>query len=197
MSWSDVVNALIAVTAALGGALISAVAVLRAGSQAIAAQTKRGTIASRREFAWRKQMEVQPTLDAIVRSGRRCNEACVTPGRLVSNDEIAALDAAIDRLETSGVTFEVASAAIEMRIRLVQYQSVERMKQPLADQMPHSGEPLRPDIGQQLIKVSEQSDDLRDKLLAAVYETRKAVQRLSGQFEREQRGEEEDHLNKR
>lgn len=185
VSWFDVIPA----AAAIIGALVGAFAVLRAGETANAHQVAREHAAAARDFAWRKQADMQPTLDAVIRATRQANAACVNPDRHVSDDDLANLDATIDRLETSELTREIAAAATEMRIKLVQFEPAERQLKQLVESMPRSGEPLRPDIGAQIVAASERTEQLKDQVLAAVHDTREAVKRMTARFEREQRGD--------
>ena len=91
---------------------------------------------------------------------------------------IDALDESIDRLETAPLTRRAAAAAVEMRIKMAQYEAALRSLAQLQEQMPHGGDPLRPDIGGRIARLGDEMQGVRDGMLRAAYETRQAVHDL-------------------
>ncbi|MGH3610020.1 MAG: hypothetical protein ACRDRD_18320 [Pseudonocardiaceae bacterium] len=120
---------------------------------------------------------------------RKANEACVNPDHDLALDDIKELDAVIDRLETSALTREVVKAATEMRVGVAQDQGQSPFVRQLREQMPTQGEPLRPDVGRQVVAAAEQADKYKDRVLASAFDTRESVKRLTAQLDAQQRGE--------
>lgn len=189
MPWLDVIAPAAALLGAVVGAVVTARAVLRAADRTHTHQFSRDKAAARIEYVWRKQAQLQPTLDGIVAAARRAIEACVNPDHDMTDSDIKELDATVDRLDTSALTREVAEVATEMRRGVVQYQAQMRLLLQLHEQMPTAGGPLRPDVGQQVARAGDQAEKFKDRVLSGAFETREAVKRLTAKLDAEQRGE--------
>ena len=131
--------------------------------------------AARRDWAWRAEEEFRPYLYELLKAARKVS-AVNTGGKDVGN--IDALDESIDRLETAPLTRRAAAAAVEMRIKMAQYEAALRSLAQLQEQMSHGGDPLRPDIGERIGRLGDETQGVRDGMLRAAYETRQAVHDL-------------------
>ena len=100
MPWLEVIAPAAALLGAVVGAVVTARAVLRAADRTHTHQSSRDKAAARIEYAWRKQAQLQPTLDGIVAAARKAIEACVNPDHDMTDSDIKELDATVDRLDT-------------------------------------------------------------------------------------------------